>query len=139
MVTAVTHERRLVFADAAPSDILLEAVLFGRKQGWYYIFAFVIMPDHLHMIITPKDKNISECVKSIKGFSSRRINTLLSSRGSLWQRGFFDHILDTEEKVLSRIRYIEENPVRKGLVEKPEEYKYSSFRLQEETDLEMLF
>jgi putative transposase len=78
-------------------------------------------------------------MKSIKGFSSRRINEVLNRKGSIWQAGFYDYILDSEEMLLSRIRYVEENPVRKGIVEYAEDYKYSSARYRSETDYGMFF
>jgi len=139
MTTSVTVNREPIFEDSKALDIQLEAILFGRRQQWYYLLAFVIMPDHLHLIIIPKDKNISECMKSIKGFSARRINEAFGRKGSIWQSGFYDYILDSEEKVLNRIRYIEENPVRKDMVMQPEDYKYSSIRYRDETDFEIFF
>lgn len=139
MITTNIIDREPIFTDNKAADILLEAILFGRKHQWYYLISFVIMPDHLHLIIIPKDKNISECIKSIKGFTSRKINEILGRQGTLWQSGFYDYILDNDEKILSRIKYIEENPLRKGRVINPEDYKYSSAKYREETDLGMFF
>ena len=96
--------------------------------------SFVIMPDHMHLIIIPKDKNISECMKSIKGYSARKVNLTSGKKGSIGQSGFYDYILDSEEKVLTRIRYIENNPVRKGMVSQPEDYAYRSIKEREATD-----
>jgi len=138
-VTTVTLRREPIFKESKTADILLEAILFGRKQEWYYLLSFVIMPDHMHLILIPKDKNISECMKSIKGFSARRINSLLDRKGSIWQDGFYDYILDSEEKVLGRMKYIEHNPVRKGMVTRPESYHYSSIGYREETDFDQFF
>src|SRR5574341_2651793 len=134
VTTTVTNNREHIFKDSNAADLVLEAILFGRSQKWYYLLSFRSMPDHIHLIIIPREKNISECMKSIKGFSARKINEGVSRRGSIWQRGFYDYILDSEEKVLSRIRYIEENPVRKGMVTNAEDYKYSSISYREETD-----
>jgi REP element-mobilizing transposase RayT len=122
MVTTVTLNREPIFKESIAADMVLEAILFGRRRRWYYLLSFVIMPDHMHLIIIPRDKNISECMKSIKGFSARRINSVLDRKGSIWQNGFYGYILDSEEKVLSRMRYIEDNPVRKGMVTRPEGY-----------------
>ena len=122
MVTTVPLNREPIFKESIPADMVLEAILFGRRRRWYYLLSFVIMPDHMHLIIIPRDKNISECMKSIKGFSARRINSVLDRKGSIWQNGFYGYILDSEEKVLSRMRYIEDNPVRKGMVTRPEGY-----------------
>ena len=124
-VTTVTLNREPIFKEPKAADIVLESVLFGRRQHWYYLLSFVIMPDHVHLVIIPRKKNISECVKSIKGFSARKINELLGIKGSLWQDGFYDYILDTENKTLSRIKYLEDNPVRKGIVPIAEDYKYN--------------
>lgn len=122
MVTTVPLNREPIFKESIAADMVLEAILFGRRRRWYYLLYFVIMPDHTHLIIIPRDKNISECMKSIKGFSARRINSVLDRKGSIWQNGFYGYILDSEEKVLSRMRYIEDNPVRKGMVTRPEGY-----------------
>ena len=139
MTTTNTVNRELIFTDSKAADVLLEAILFGRRQHWYYLLSFVIMPDHMHLIIIPKEKNISGCMKSIKGFSARKLNEILGRQGTLWQSGFYDYILDNDEKVLSRIKYIEENPLRNGLVTTFEDYKYSSAKYREDTDLGIFF
>lgn len=139
MTTSVTVERKPIFGDSKFADIVLEAILFGKRQHWYYLLSFVIMPDHMHLIIIPEDKAISECMKSIKGFSSRQINEVFGRKGSIWQNGFYDYILDSEEKVLSRIKYVEENPVRKGIVVHSEDYSWSSARYRIETDFGRFF
>jgi putative transposase len=126
MVTTVTAARVPFFTDPADAQIVLDAVLHGRSLGWWKVNAFVVMPDHLHIMMIPAKKNISECVKAIKGYSARLINARRQRRGSLWQPGFFDYILDSEDKILGRIAYIENNPVRSGLVTHPEEYIFSS-------------
>ena len=129
MITTATNNRKPVFEDSKCADILLNAILFGRKQKWYRLLSFVIMPDHLHLIIVPEHRSISECMKSIKGFSSRQINKLHRNKGPIWQDGFYDYILDNEGTLLGRIRYIEYNPVRAGLVREVGEYKWSSYQV----------
>jgi REP element-mobilizing transposase RayT len=62
------------------------------------------MPDHLHLIIIPEDKNLSEEMKSLKGFSAREINSLFYGKGPIRQRGFYYYLLGSEEEVISRIR-----------------------------------
>jgi len=95
---------------------------------------FVVMPDHLHIMMIPVRKNISQCIKAIKGYSARLINAYRQCRGSLWQPGFFDYVLDSEDKVIGRVAYIEDNPLRKGLVGHPEEYIFSSASCAEKMD-----
>jgi REP element-mobilizing transposase RayT len=63
LTTTVTLTREPIFADSKAADILLDGVLFGKEQQWYYLLSFVIMPDHMHLIIIPRGKNISECME----------------------------------------------------------------------------
>lgn len=139
LITTVTLNRKPIFENQNAADILLKATLFGRKRQWYSLLSFVIMPDHMHLIIVPTNKNVSGCMQSLKGFSAREINRTLNQKDSIWQSGFFDYILDTEEKVLSRMKYVEGNPVRKGLCSQVEDYKYSSAACREETDFGEFF
>lgn len=64
---------------------------------------------------------------------------MLDRKGSIWQNAFYDYVLDGEEKVLSRMRYIEDNPVRKGLVIRIADYEYSSVKHRAETDFDEFF
>ena len=139
MVTTATVDRKPIFKNKTLANILLKAIWFGKTQNWYHLLSFVIMYDHLHLIIVPNRKNISRCMKSLKGYSARRINIKLGDRGSVWQSGFYDYILDSEEKILRRMLYIEENPVRQGLVENAEDYEYSSARYRGDMDIDILF
>ena len=106
MTTTITLNREPLFENTELANEVLGAIFFGKRKQWYYLLSFVIMPDHIHLLIIPREKDISECMKSIKGFSARKINELIGRKGSIWQRSFYDYILDNEEKVLNRISYI---------------------------------
>jgi REP element-mobilizing transposase RayT len=90
----------------------------------------VVMPDHVHMIFTPlKDGQgnpygLTEIMSGIKGASAHSINKVLSRRGPVWQREFFDHVPRAEESIHSKVHYICENPVRHGLVQEIEDYPW---------------
>jgi len=133
-VTTTTGKVDL-FSNSKFADNLLSCIYYGRRNGWYLLLSFVIMPDHLHIIVVPLKKNISEIMKSIKGYSARFINSGIQSKGSIWQKGFYDYVLDTEEKLLTKINYIEYNPVKKDLVLESTMYPYSSANKQNLTDL----
>ncbi len=139
MTTTVTIDRKPLFSSQSAANILLKVIFFGKRENWYYLLSFVIMSDHVHLIMVPKMKNISECMKSIKGYSARKINSDFGNRGSIWQRGYYDYILDSEEKILRRILYIEQNPVRKGIVDIAEDYEFSSSRFKKQMDIERFF
>ena len=90
----------------------------------------VVMPDHVHLIFIPlaTDTNetytFAEIVGAIKGASSHSVNKLLKRSGTVWQDESFDHVIRGAESLENKIDYVRQNPVRKGLVEKPEDYKW---------------
>ena len=94
------------------------------------IHAVVIMPDHAHLLFTAmRDADgwtfaLPEILRAIKGSSARSINRLSGRTGAVWQDEFFDHVLRGDESLRETIEYIRQNPVRKGLVEKPEDYQW---------------
>jgi REP element-mobilizing transposase RayT len=90
----------------------------------------VVMPDHVHLIFWPKRNksglsySIPEIMKSIKGASAHKVNTLLKRKGQLWQTESFDHVLRKDESLQEKIDYIRLHPLRRGLVDRPEDYKW---------------
>ncbi len=92
----------------------METLQHYRREGSYKLFAFVVMPDHIHLII--QTENLPKSMKDLKGgFTSRM-------RGRFWQPGFTDHLILNREQFESRREYIHQNPVRAGLCEKAEDY-----------------
>ena len=96
----------------------------------FQLHGIVVMPDHVHMVFTPlKDKSgnpfgLPEIMNGIKGASAHSINKLLKRRDHVWQDESFDHILRSEEKMVSKVEYICQNPVRKGLVKDDNDYPW---------------
>ena len=90
----------------------------------------VVMPDHVHMIFMPleteshKTFSFEEIVGAIKGASSHSVNKALKRAGTVWQDESFDHVVRHGEGLEKKIRYVRENPVRKGLVSRAEDYKW---------------
>lgn len=137
--TAVTKGRRRIFTVGRNAELLLKTINFCRDKGWIYLFSFVIMPDHLHLLVVPRGKkNMSQIMQSIKGYSAFLINRLNGSRGSIWQRGFRDLTIPSIKALEDKIRYVHNNPVVRGLVDYPEEYRYSSANEANVTDLDVV-
>ncbi|MDD2901103.1 MAG: transposase [Syntrophales bacterium] len=94
------------------------------------VHGVVVMPDHVHMILThlnDEDGNpfgLAEIMNGFKGASAHSINKALARRGPVWQDESFDHILRSDEQVGSKVDYICENPVRKGLVINEDDYPW---------------
>jgi len=123
LVTAVTAQRHSLFQVTATVELLEQTILDYRSQGKFLVHAFVIMPDHLHALITPaEDVSLEKAMQFIKGGFSFR----LKSKHDVWMRSFNESQISTEEKFMSCARYIEENPVSRGLAATPEDYRFSS-------------
>jgi len=94
------------------------------------LHAAVIMPDHVHLLFTAlRDTDgwtfaLPEILRAIKGVSARSINKLNGRSGPVWQDESFDHVLRGYESLRETIEYIRQNPVRRGLVQKPEDYPW---------------
>jgi putative transposase len=103
--------------------LLERTILDYHSQGRFLLHAFVIMPDHFHALITPApDVSLEKAMQFIKGGFSFR----LKSKLDVWMRSFNESQILSEEKFMNCVRYIEENPVRRGLVSAPETYPFSS-------------
>lgn len=124
MITSSTWGRRSLFSREPWARLLIDTV-YNYRGTAYLLHEFVVMPDHVHVILTPKT-SLEKAVQFIKGGFSYRAKKDLGSNMEVWQKGFSDHrIRDAQDYRLHRI-YIQQNPVRKRLRERPEEYAYSS-------------
>jgi putative transposase len=123
LVTAVTAGRRSLFQVTATAGLLEQTILDYRSQEKFLLHAFVIMPDHFHALITPAPEvSLEKAVQFIKGGFSFRFK----SKHDVWMRSFNESQIMSEEKFMSCVWYIEENPVRRALVATPEAYPFSS-------------
>ena len=130
-MTSRTWESRPLFA----CQILIEALLHYRDRGVYYLHAFVVMPEHIHLLLTPAaDTALGSAVQYIKGGSARRMGEELKLRFPVWQREFSDHRICDAGDYGGHLRYIEENPVKKRLVSLTDDYPLSSASRQFQLD-----
>jgi putative transposase len=122
-VTAVTAQRRRLFQVIVTAELFQQTIFDYRDQGRFKLHAFVIMPDHFHLLLTPApDVSLEKTMQFIKGGFSFR----LKSKMDVWMRSFNEVQIMSSEKFAACVRYIEENPVRKHLVNSAGEYAFSS-------------
>lgn len=88
---------------------ILAETLFYNDGVKYNLHAFVIMPNHVHILFSPLD-NLPAILHSLKRYSARHINSYLIRNGRLWQKESFDHLVRSKEKFEEYITYIKENP-----------------------------
>jgi REP-associated tyrosine transposase len=145
-ITAVTSDRLPVFQTEALKRIMGDAINEARTSCGFLLFAYVFMPDHIHLL-TDAPRKPSEVLQYIKGIIGHRvINHLKLSqhqssleklrhvdwkrkhRYSLWQHDSDIFTVNSESKFMEKVNYIHMNPVRAGLVERPQDYTSSSAR-----------
>jgi putative transposase len=169
-VTTKTFQNSKIFSNDKAAEILIQVILDVKGKLNFRLMAFVVMPDHIHLMLVPDKRNtISDVMRHIKGRFARRYNKV--SRGinspdygvqdlrvgnssplhkpgthragnsslpefKLWQESFYDHVIRNKKEFVQRLNYVKYNPVRVGLAEKPEDYKYSSAAGEFDTDLD---
>ena len=118
--------RRLPFLSDPESKFVIEHHLEKtRARHQARIYAYVIMPEHLHLLMNePPAILVAQFLKSLKQESSR---LLKSDRKQFWQIRYYDRNINCEDERSNVIRYIHHNPVKRGLVTSPEHYPWSSF------------
>jgi REP-associated tyrosine transposase len=125
--------------DNAVAEILIEN-LFHHAGQLFRLWAFVVMPNHVHLLIEPltiskdfgSESNdddfvaISRITHALKSYTAKRANLVLNRKGTFWQEESFDHWVRDEKEFARIVAYIENNPTKAGLVDSPEKWQGSS-------------
>ena len=111
----------------AIADMIVEAIQYNADTlGHYRLHAYVVMPNHVHVLATPAIA-LPKLTKSLKGITAKRGNSMLGLTGSpFWREESYDHLVRHEREFYTIKNYIEENPVRAGLVTEATEYRWSN-------------
>lgn len=127
VISKNVEQRLPVLATDQSASILLNSWQFLRSRNRIKIFAFCIMPDHFHlaMCLMP-GQTLAKVMEDTGKFTSRQLNQLFGKRGTFWQEGYHDRHCRTASELHELCRYIEHNPVRKGLVKSAELWPCSS-------------
>ena len=124
-VTTVTKGRRTLFTSFKLARLVIKSLVILEYKFDITIIAWVVMPDHIHLLIRLEGiDELSEVIKSLKSNSALAINRSSGRIGSLWQANFYDHALRTDESIVDVARYIIMNPVRAGLVKSVKDYSH---------------
>ncbi len=126
-VTTVTYGRAPILIDNF--SLLWESVEQVRADTGFELNAWVVMPDHLHLLIDPQESDLPHIMKRVKLlFSSKYRKRHNLYRATIWQRRFWDHIIRDEEDWRRHVDYIHYNPVKHEHVETPQGWKHSSMK-----------
>lgn len=128
-ITSATHERKPKFEDRWAKEFLLASLRYHKFVLLYKVYGYVIMPDHLHLLIQPHDDfTLSRVMNHIKGEFARLHNRVKKIDEPFWQKRYCNEVIKEPSKMFEIIDYIHNNPVKSGLVTNPEDYVFSSFR-----------
>ena len=98
----------------------------ARRQYGFYVTGYVVMPEHVHLLVSePERSTLARALQALKQSVSRR---LIGNRPHFWQARYYDFNVWTPKKRIEKLRYLHRNPVKRGLVDKPEDWMWSSFR-----------
>ncbi len=124
-ITISTRERKSIFSDAALASACVDLLTSLAADSGVKVFAYCLMPDHVHLLISPSDrKSIIDFVREFKSLSAR-LAWQYGHDGRIWQQSFYDRFLRREEDEKLAATYILNNPVRKGMTEEWNDYPYS--------------
>jgi len=107
-------------------DVVQEYVVAERAAGAFLLFGYVVMPDHLHLLMAPFRAGLQDGMHRLKMRTGRRIRRIRGEHGPFWQPRYFDFILRRVGDFWDKLQYIHENPVHARLVASPEEWPWSS-------------
>ncbi len=108
--------------------LIVEAFEASRRRLGFLLCGYVLMPDHWHALVsTHYPLTISRAVRDVKQLSARVINRARRRMGSLWQHQFWDRFVRNAKEFTARLQYMHLNPVRKGLVARAEDWRWSSY------------
>jgi putative transposase len=130
-ITTTTANRRRLFQVEANAQLLLDVLMEQRVKNRFHLHAFVLMPDHMHAILTPApDVSLEKAVQFIKGNFSHR----LKSKFPVWTPSFNETQVRNSEDFESFRHYIHQNPIRANLASTTEAFPYSSAGRQQLVD-----
>jgi len=122
-VTIAAAGRQPLFVDFKIARTVVAEMRLLHDHQVVNSLAWVLMPDHLHWLFQLRDRqDLAAAIKALKGRSARAIHRQLGRRGALWQRGYHDHAVRTDEDLAAIARYIVANPLRARLVKSVGDY-----------------
>ncbi len=100
-----------------------------RERFNWTVHAYCLMTNHVHLILEPRTDGgaISRLMRRVSARQGRRVNRLERRIGTLWSGRFKSSVIDTDRYLMACLRYVELNPVRNQLVDKPQDYRWSSY------------
>ncbi len=123
------NNREPIFAAEEDYRFYLRCLKEAASEQGLVIHAYVLMTNHVHLLVTPESvASVSKTLQSVGRRYVQHFNHSYGRTGTLWEGRYKSTLIDSESYLLTCMRYIEMNPVRAAMVERPEDYPWSSYR-----------
>lgn len=132
-ITASAYMKQNLLQSERMANLFIELLYSYRKQQKYLLHEFVVMPNHFHLLITPT-VTLERAMQFIKGGFSFQVKKRFGMGTEVWQTSFYDRRVRDAEEYDRLKKYIHENPVRRGLMERPEDWPFGSANPRFEKD-----
>lgn len=137
LVTSNIADRKAIFSSERAARLFIQILHEVRLETDCDLFAFVVMPDHVRLVLRPAASHpIGQVIQLIKGRFSRRYNEMTGKSGRLWQSRYHERALRRESELLEAIEYVHGNPVAAGLAGEAPAFAWSSASGSYPTDLD---
>lgn len=124
----VNLRRALAPVRAGEYGDLIASIEASRAKLRFKLLGYVVMPDHWHALIsTESPLTISRAVQNVKWLAARAVNHARETTGAVWQHQFWDRFVRHRKEFERRLTYMHFNPVKRGLVTAPEDWRWSSY------------
>jgi putative transposase len=125
-ITFSCYKRQPFLHSEEAKDTVQQILEQTRKQQGLRIAAYVVMPEHVHLLTNePATGTLATFIQILKQLTSRKLKS--PEQKQIWQRRYYDFNVSSPEKLIEKRQYIHRNPVTRGLVTKPEDYRWTSF------------
>jgi REP-associated tyrosine transposase len=123
-LTLCAFARDKIFVDAEFVDVVIDQILRAANDRSFEVLAYCVMPDHVHLVVdgTTASSDLAEFVKHAKQLSGYHGKQFIGGR--IWQTGYFERVLRENEDSRDVVAYVLANPVRAGLVAKPDDWPF---------------
>ena len=126
-ITFSCYRRKKKLGTPEPRRIFEQALERARRQYHFYVCGYVVMPEHVHLLVSePQKALLWTAIQSLKQGVARKL--ALGASEPFWHVRYYDFNVWSEKKKIEKLRYMHRNPVKRGLVKAPEDWVWSSFR-----------
>ena len=123
-ITFSCHGRQPYLGAPSSKDIFLDSLELTRRRYQFEVLGYVVMPEHVHILLSePPEDLLSKALQSLKLSVSKRL-----TQRPFWQPRYYDFNVFTHNKRVEKLKYMHRNPVTRGLVVKPEDWPWSTYR-----------